>query len=88
MFETDERIVYLKMPSASARANSALFILLIVATLFPVSVGRLLGLIFADTDRFAGHVARVVMERPKLLFARFFWFGSLLSAMESFEFIR
>jgi hypothetical protein len=65
MFETDERIVYLEMPSASARANSALFILLIVA-----SVGRLLGLIFADTDRFAGHVARVVMELPRLLFAR------------------
>jgi len=59
-----------KMPLASARANSALFILLIVATLFPVSVGRLLGLIFADTDRFAGHVARIVMERPRLLFAR------------------
>jgi hypothetical protein len=40
-----------KMPPASARANSALFILL--TTLFPVSVGRLLGLVFADTDRFA-----------------------------------
>jgi hypothetical protein len=56
-----------KMPPASARANSALFILLIVTTLFPVSVG-LFGLIFAD--RFAGHVARVVMELPRLLFAR------------------
>jgi hypothetical protein len=65
---SDERIVHLKMPPASARANSARFILLIVTTFFPVSVGRLFGLIFAD--RFAGHVAWVVMERPRLLFAR------------------
>jgi hypothetical protein len=57
-----------KMPLTSARANSTLFILLIAATLFPVSAGRLLGLLLADL--FAGHVARVVMERPRLLFAR------------------
>jgi hypothetical protein len=54
-----------KMPPASARANSALFILLILCFLSALGC--------SDSSlpiRFAGHVARVVMERPRLLFAR------------------
>ena len=41
-------------------------VLFLVTALYPVSVGLLFGLIFAGVDRFAGHVAWVVMELSRL----------------------
>jgi hypothetical protein len=48
----------------------ALLILLRATALFLVQVGVLFGLIFADADPFAGHIARIVLERSWVLFAR------------------
>jgi hypothetical protein len=50
------------------RAPPLFFLSLATASL-PVSV-VLIGFIFAAADRFAGHVAWIVMERPGLLFTR------------------
>jgi hypothetical protein len=57
-------------PSAPYRNLLALLISLLVTALYPIFVGPLFGFIFADVDRFAGHIARIVMELSRLLFAR------------------
>jgi hypothetical protein len=43
---------------------------LIASAVYLVGVGLLLRLIFAAADGLSGHVARIVMELPRLLFAR------------------
>jgi hypothetical protein len=53
----------------------ALLILLRATVLFLVRVGLLFGLIFADADRFAGHIARIVVELSRVLFARLLLVG-------------
>jgi hypothetical protein len=75
-------VVYVTVPMTNLiyQLSTAFSFFCLVGHVYPIIVG-LLRLIFVGADSLSGHVAWIVMELSRLLFARP-WFGSLLLSTE------